>query len=325
MNLHKDSEIYRDAIKATAQQKNIREIYIEKDYWVTYALHAIFHSNMKDLAVFKGGTSLSKCYQAINRFSEDIDIVVFQDEGLSNSQMDKRVRRVSKILDDTILEEVEVKDITKKRGQFRKVAYEYDKNGYRQDFGQVRDKIIVEVSRLGHFEPYEKIEVNSLINEMIESTGKDELIDKYGLQPFTLNVLRIERTFCEKIMSLVRFSYADDPYQELSMKIRHIYDLHMLLKKPKVQDFFKSNEFDKMLTKVGKDDIESYGDQYEWLYKHPVSALVFNEPQETWNVIRTVYNSTFKDLVIGDLPAEDNLISDLKSLSNRIEKISWTL
>mgnify|MGYP005861710723 FL=1 len=80
-----------------------------------------------------------------------------------------------------------------------------------------------------------------------------------------------------------------------------------------------------MLTKVGKDDIESYGDQYEWLYKHPVSALVFDEPKETWNNIRTVYNSTFKDLVIGDLPAEDNLISDLKSLSNRIEKINWTL
>jgi len=62
MNLHEDAEIFRDAIRGTANHKNIREIYIEKDYWVTYALHAIFHSDMKDVAVFKGGTSLSKCY-----------------------------------------------------------------------------------------------------------------------------------------------------------------------------------------------------------------------------------------------------------------------
>ena len=59
------------AIVAAADYFQIPEIFIEKDYWVTYALHQLFHSEVKDLIVFKGGTSLSKCYSIIKRFSEE--------------------------------------------------------------------------------------------------------------------------------------------------------------------------------------------------------------------------------------------------------------
>jgi predicted nucleotidyltransferase component of viral defense system len=83
MNLHKNKELFLDAIAATAQRYNIPEIYIEKDYWVTVALYAIFHSEIADQAVFKGGTALSKCYKLVDRFSEDVDIVVLQNEGES--------------------------------------------------------------------------------------------------------------------------------------------------------------------------------------------------------------------------------------------------
>ncbi|MDZ7692066.1 MAG: nucleotidyl transferase AbiEii/AbiGii toxin family protein [Balneolaceae bacterium] len=325
MNLHEDGEIFRDAIRATADHKNIREIYIEKDYWVTYALHTIFHSEMKDVAVFKGGTSLSKCYQAINRFSEDIDLVVLEDPGLSNNQMDKRVRDVSKVVDNTDLEEVELPGITMKRGKNRKVAYEYAKHEYGQAYGQVRDKIIVEVSRLGHFEPHEKVAIHSFIADMMKARGQEALIPKYGLAPFQVKVLRIERTFCEKIMSLVRFSHAENPYEDLGNKVRHTYDIHMLLKQPMIQDFFESQKLDEMLLKVGSDDIESYGDKYDWLYKHPASALLFDKPQETWDKIKPVYNATFKELVIGDLPEGDAVLQDIKRVAERLKYIDWKL
>ncbi len=324
MNLHKDPGIFKDAIRATADHKNIREIYVEKDYWVTFVLHAIFHSKMKDVAVFKGGTSLSKCYQAINRFSEDIDIVVFSDESMSNNQMDKRVKKVSKVVGDTILKEVK-SDVTNKGGNFRKIAYAYDKSGFNQDFGQVRDKIVVEVSRLGHFEPHEELEVHSLIVEMMRDRGQEGLIEEYGLMPFPLKVLSIKRTFCEKIMSLVRFSNSEQPYDDLRNKIRHTYDIHMLLKKSSVRQFFNSEELDRMLVRVAKDDIKSYGDQYDWLHKHPASALIFDKPEESWNKIKAVYNGTFKELVIGDLPPGDEVLKDLEKVSSRIEKIDWLL
>ena len=76
MNLHLDKNNFEGAIVAAAEYFEIPEIFIEKDYWVTYALHQLFHSDLKDLIVFKGGTSLSKCYNLIQRFSEDIDMVI---------------------------------------------------------------------------------------------------------------------------------------------------------------------------------------------------------------------------------------------------------
>ena len=62
MKLHTSHELFQDAIVATAQYLGISEIYVEKDYWVSYALKQIFTDKItKELAVFKGGTSLSKC------------------------------------------------------------------------------------------------------------------------------------------------------------------------------------------------------------------------------------------------------------------------
>ncbi len=73
MKLHEDKKLFNEAIRATAQRMDILDIYIEKDYWVCFALHTIFEGNFKDMVVFKGGTALSKCHQIIERFSEDID------------------------------------------------------------------------------------------------------------------------------------------------------------------------------------------------------------------------------------------------------------
>ena len=80
MNLHLNNNDFEGAIVATAEYFEIPEIFIEKDYWVTYALHQLFHSKIKDLIVFKGGTSLSKCYNVIKRFSEDIDMVIVKSD-----------------------------------------------------------------------------------------------------------------------------------------------------------------------------------------------------------------------------------------------------
>ena len=80
MKLHYDQKLFRDAVRATNQHRGIQEVYVEKDYWVTYALKTIFSSDCGVHAVFKGGTALSKCYQLIERFSEDIDLVTILDD-----------------------------------------------------------------------------------------------------------------------------------------------------------------------------------------------------------------------------------------------------
>ena len=72
MILHQNKELFVNYIRITAQQMKIPAIYVEKDYWVTYALFTIFNNEIGKDTVFKGGTALSKCYNIIERFSEDI-------------------------------------------------------------------------------------------------------------------------------------------------------------------------------------------------------------------------------------------------------------
>ena len=64
-------------IAAADSQTGIRPAFLEKDFWVCYTLDALFNrSPFKDRIAFKGGTSLSKCFGVIDRFSEDIDLIL---------------------------------------------------------------------------------------------------------------------------------------------------------------------------------------------------------------------------------------------------------
>ena len=72
MLLHHDEELFREVIFSAAADLNLPIPIIEKDYYVTILLKEL--SEQAPMCVFKGGTSLSKCHHAINRFSEDIDI-----------------------------------------------------------------------------------------------------------------------------------------------------------------------------------------------------------------------------------------------------------
>jgi predicted nucleotidyltransferase component of viral defense system len=73
----------RDLFRAAAQKMLVHEAIIEKDFWVCRALDYLFHDyTEKDHLVFKGGTSLSKAFGAIERFSEDIDLILDWTAGL---------------------------------------------------------------------------------------------------------------------------------------------------------------------------------------------------------------------------------------------------
>ena len=74
MILHTDKKLFTDVLLATSEYFSILPTYIEKDYWITHSLSLMSQSNDAGKLVFKGGTSLSKAYRLVNRFSEDIDI-----------------------------------------------------------------------------------------------------------------------------------------------------------------------------------------------------------------------------------------------------------
>lgn len=87
MRLHEDKTLFRQAVRFTAQEMKIKDIYVEKDYWVCFVLDQIFKQEYKDYILFKGGTSLTKCYDLLERFSEDIDLVVLRAQGESEMEL----------------------------------------------------------------------------------------------------------------------------------------------------------------------------------------------------------------------------------------------
>ncbi len=65
MNLHNNRKAFEQAIQYTADKLHISPVFIEKDYWVTFALYTISNNNIGRDTIFKGGTALSKCYKLI--------------------------------------------------------------------------------------------------------------------------------------------------------------------------------------------------------------------------------------------------------------------
>jgi len=326
MNLHLDKDNFEGAIVATANYFKIPEIFIEKDYWVTYALHQLFHSEVKDLIVFKGGTSLSKCYSIIKRFSEDIDLVVIKNDVDTGSDLKRRLKDITTIIDRSILDKVADHPNTNKKGSIRKIVYSFPKVGLGGKYGEVKDDITLEVSHLGNFKPNVTKPIRTLIADYINSTQKIELITQFGLGDFEVKALAVERTFCEKIISLVRFSYTESPITDLSNKVRHTYDLTLLLRLDSIKDFVNSDSFGIMLLQVAKDDDKAIPNNKEWLYNHPREALIFSDTVMVWNVLKKVYTGTkFNELLIGNEkpPHENDIFETLVFLSERIEVISW--
>jgi hypothetical protein len=328
MNLHLDKDNFEGAIVATAEHFKIPEIFIEKDYWVTYALHQLFHSEVKDLIVFKGGTSLSKCYDVIKRFSEDIDMVIVKDDIDSGNTLRNRLKNVTTVIDKSILEVVPDDPNTNKKGSIRKIIYSYPKVGVKGEYGEVRENIALEVSHLGNTKPNVVKPIRTLIADYIKTIPNVELIARFGLEDFEVKTLSAERTFCEKIISLVRFSYTENPLEDLSNKIRHTYDLTLLMKLDAIKDFVGSSSFDTMLLQVAKDDDKAIPNDKNWLYRHPKEALIFSETAMVWNTLKKVYSgSKFNELLTGTAkpPDENEVFETLVFLSKRIELIDWKI
>jgi len=323
MRLHQNIPLFRDAVRITAQQMNIPSEFVEKDYWVTYALFTIFHNEIGKDTVFKGGTALSKCYHLIERFSEDIDLVVLRREGELNNRLTTKIKTISDVV-NAVLPEVNIEGLTQKMGMNRKTAHSYNKE-FKGNYGQVRDVIVVEATWLGYYEPYTTKSIVSFVGQMMLDKNQSDIAKENGLLPFELMALEPVRTICEKIMSLVRFSYGENPIDDLKKKIRHTYDLHQLLKQDEFIQFFQSTDFDNMLLKVANDDIVSFRNNNSWLNHHPKEALIFKDLENVWSELKTIYNDDFKNLVYGALPNNEVVLETLKMIQERLNAISWTI
>lgn len=157
------------------------------------------------------------------------------------------------------------------------------------------------------------------------NAGQEKVAEEYNLLPFEVNVLDPKRTLCEKIMSLVRLSYTENPIEDLKNKVRHTYDLYQLLKNKELYKFLESGEFDEMLLRVANDDVESFRNNNSWLQQHPNKAKIFAELVSVWNELEPTYSGDFKSLVYSNFPHEGKILDSLKLIKKRLESVDWKI
>lgn len=78
-----------------------------------------------------------------------------------------------------------------------------------------------------------------------------------------------------------------------------------------------------MLLKVANDDVASFKNNNLWLQFPPQDAIIFTEMDFLWNDLKTTYNGSFRNLVFGSLPKNEQVLLTLKRIKNRLNSIEW--
>ncbi|MCR4997745.1 MAG: nucleotidyl transferase AbiEii/AbiGii toxin family protein [Butyrivibrio sp.] len=229
MLLHKDREQFVAIVNAVSNELSIPIPIVEKDYYVTMILKQLsLHAKN---CVFKGGTSLSKCHHAIDRFSEDIDIT-FSDtlsQGERQKLKNNTIDGISKYLGVPIPNW----DDTHSRRDYNCYYFKYEPiEGFVPE--SLSEGVKMEVVLGSVAFPTVDMEVDSYIYQVLKRDNMD-LVELYELQPFNMTIQSLERTFSDKVFALCDYYLKGD----INKHSRHIYDLYMLMPKMTFDQDFK--------------------------------------------------------------------------------------
>jgi predicted nucleotidyltransferase component of viral defense system len=302
MRLHTNIQDFNELIRLTATHFNILPEFIEKDYWITLILSNLSQSSHANSVVFKGGTSLTKGYRIINRFSEDIDIALL-DEKLTGNALKTKIRKIEKVI-TADLTEIEEPGVTRKGSVYRKSLFEYPSNTNNRLVNNVQKRIIVEINSFANPYPFVQQEITSFIAEFLTATNQAEVIQGYGLQNFMLNILDKRRTMLEKLVSLIRFSFAENPSRELAKKIRHFYDLYYLAKDEECAKYLQSSKFKADLSELLIHDQQEFDEPQGWQTKEVKDSPLISNFPTLWTGLRSTYQNELTPLAFSEIPNE---------------------
>lgn len=224
--LHNDASTFEQIILRVAEDTGIEPSIIEKDYYVTLFLRRII--TLQPNIIFKGGTSLSKCYKLINRFSEDIDLNIETETHPSQGQRKNLKKNIVSVIDEFGFVFVNPESVRSRR-DYNRYVIDYP-TLFPTDY--LKENLIVETAVYIKAYPCVHLQASSLIYDYLKKNSHDVLIEQYQLQPFEVNVQAADRTLIDKVYALGDY-YLDGKIQEHS---RHIYDIYKLLSLVKLDD-----------------------------------------------------------------------------------------
>ena len=314
MNLHNDKKLFSDTLRSASQYLNIKLEFVEKDYWITLVLNRLARSKYVSEAVFKGGTSLSKGYNMIERFSEDIDIAIVFDKAKTGNKIKTIIRTIEKEITQD-LTEIQMNGVTSKGSRFRKSVFQY----VSIDKSNQNNKLIVEINSFANPFPFQQLNLKSFVFDFLKQTGNIKYTEQYTLRPFDVNVLNKEQTLLEKTVSLIRFSFEENFIESISSKIRHFYDLYFLMKDLECFEFVASDEFKPKFIEILQHDRKMFDEPLGWQTKLVTESPLINDFENIWKQQKAKYQTELTALAYRTIPDEESVAKSFIELTNRIK------
>ncbi len=336
IDLSKDDRI--DVLDRVSTELNIRQReVIEKDWWVTAVLRAMYCLPYAQHLSFKGGTSLSKCWHLIDRFSEDIDIAIDREYlgfngTLSKTQVNDKLRRatcsfVRETMQHDIAEQLYKSGIAKDKFHVNvditpisttdpeTININYDsvltfsigvENGL-----YVLPKVKVEVSGRSMSEPVNEVALDSMIDQVYPKAP-------FAESKFNVRAVLPERTFLEKIFLLhEEFAKPKDLIRVERMS-RHMYDIGQMLKTPIVEKAIYNEQLYYQVVEHRRTFIGLRGFDYDTLYPDSLNIIPPEIIMEQW---KTDYENMRLHMIYGESISFEELVTNLKCLNDKIKGV----
>lgn len=337
IDLSKEDRI--DVLDRVSTELNIRQReVIEKDWWVTAVLRALFNLPYAQHLSFKGGTSLSKCWHLINRFSEDIDIAIDREylgfSGiLSRTQISDKLRRatcsfVRETMQYDLAEQLYKNGIAKDKYQVNvditsisttdpeTININYDsaltfsvesENGL-----YILPKVKVEVSGRSMSEPVSEVPIESMIDYIYPKAP-------FAEPKFNVRTVLPERTFLEKIFLLHEEFAKDNALIKIERMSRHMYDIGQMLKTPIAESAIRNKQLYRQVVEHRRTFIGLRGFDYDSLYPNTLNFIPPTSIIEQW---KADYENMLIHMIYGETVSFEELVNNLYELNKCINNIS---
>ena len=328
-----EREIREDLFLNTGYKNNMNPAIVEKDFWVCYMLDFLFHRfRWKDAFVFKGGTSLSKAYKAIERFSEDMDLILdwrlidYSDEDAwaerSKTKQDKydknMIRDASDFLSGQFIEELR-NELSQELE--KEVHIEMDPNDKDQctvnfyydhifDDTYLRPEIRLEIGPLAEWTPSHECAINSFAAEVYP-----QVFDKPETQIRTVDV---ERTFWEKVLILHKTAFSCEEKGIPARYARHYYDVYCLVKAGVKERAFQDTSL--LERDVAFKQKFYYMKNARYDLAKPGSFMLVPRDSKSISILSSDYDH-MKGMIYGDIPEFDTILSRIQTLENELNEL----
>ena len=323
----------RTILEQTAIKKALPKQAIEKDLWVTTILQIVFSLPCANSMVFKGGTSLSKVWGLINRFSEDIDLAidrsVFGLDGDLTKRQVKKLRKASSIFvrDELhrqlmdVISNTLLKDLCKIEAQPdgegddtypepRSIFIRYQ-SVFDDQLSYISPIVRIEAGARSLLEPYYETQLHSMVEEALPtiSTTQIDVMVKTAIA---------EKTFLEKAF-LLHELFSVNSIVDAKRRSRHIYDLHMMMQQGIAEKAIQNEELWQTILHHRSTLTSMHGVDYDTDIKKAIQLIPPFESLANW---KKDYEDMSSAMIYGEKPVFAELIYSMNWLELLFKKVS---